>query len=154
MTRRGFTLVEILIVVVILGILAAMVVPQFSSATEESRRAAFANSLREMTDSMVMYYVRTNDFPEDGSSGRLPACMIGYLRIGEFEHDTPIGGVWDIERDRNSVTSAIGVHFNDPFTRRDDAAMAPIDAIFDDGDVQTGAFRRIALDRYYYVVAD
>ncbi|MBX3362554.1 MAG: prepilin-type N-terminal cleavage/methylation domain-containing protein [Phycisphaeraceae bacterium] len=35
--KRGFTLVEILIVVVILGILAAIVVPQFTNAANEAR---------------------------------------------------------------------------------------------------------------------
>ncbi len=34
--KRAFTLVEILIVVVILGILAAIVIPQFTSASEEA----------------------------------------------------------------------------------------------------------------------
>lgn len=38
--HRGFTLVEILIVVVILGVLAAIVVPQFTSASETSRENA------------------------------------------------------------------------------------------------------------------
>ena len=35
--RSGFTLVEILIVVVILGILAAIVIPQFTNATQDAQ---------------------------------------------------------------------------------------------------------------------
>ena len=35
--RTGFTLVEILIVVVILGILAAIVIPQFTGATQDAK---------------------------------------------------------------------------------------------------------------------
>ena len=34
--RHGFTLIEILIVVVILGILSAIIIPQFSNATEQA----------------------------------------------------------------------------------------------------------------------
>ena len=37
--RRGFTLIEILIVVVILGILAAVVVPQFTNAADDANDA-------------------------------------------------------------------------------------------------------------------
>lgn len=43
---RGFTLVEILIVVVILGILASIVIPQFGSATDQSKTAATASIVR------------------------------------------------------------------------------------------------------------
>ena len=45
--RNAFTLVEILIVVVILGILAAIVVPKFSNASEQSAQTAFVTSLNE-----------------------------------------------------------------------------------------------------------
>jgi general secretion pathway protein G len=40
MNQRGFTLVEILIVVIILGVLASLVVPRLAGRTEEARRTA------------------------------------------------------------------------------------------------------------------
>jgi general secretion pathway protein G len=46
--KKGFTLVEILIVVIILGILAAIVIPQFTSASEDARK----NSLTSQTQTL------------------------------------------------------------------------------------------------------
>jgi general secretion pathway protein G len=43
--RSGFTLVEILIVVILLGVLAAIVIPQFSDASNEAREATLAENL-------------------------------------------------------------------------------------------------------------
>jgi len=45
---KAFTLVEILIVVVILGILAAIVVPQFASATSDAQKATVADQVAKM----------------------------------------------------------------------------------------------------------
>ena len=44
--RHGFTLIEILIVVVILGILAAIVIPQFTDAAEEASRSNLQSQLQ------------------------------------------------------------------------------------------------------------
>jgi prepilin-type N-terminal cleavage/methylation domain-containing protein len=45
MERKGFTLVEILIVVIILGILAAIVVPQFTEAGSDAKVSALSSDL-------------------------------------------------------------------------------------------------------------
>lgn len=51
----GFTLVEILIVVVILGILASIVVPQFVSATTEATKTHIQRNLQEISNQIEMY---------------------------------------------------------------------------------------------------
>lgn len=53
--RRGFTLVEVLAVVLILGILAAVVVPRFASATEDARSAAVQAALGGVRSSIAAY---------------------------------------------------------------------------------------------------
>lgn len=61
---RAFTLVEILIVVVILGILAAIVIPQFSSATDQTSSMATLAQLKKIRDAIAIYHVRNNaNFP-------------------------------------------------------------------------------------------
>ncbi len=81
--RHAFTLVEILIVVLILGILAALVVPQFASATSEATAAASRDQLQSVRRAMSVYYVRNNNaFPNVtagvGTWGELVAP--GYLK--------------------------------------------------------------------------
>ena len=56
MWKTGFTLVELLIVVVILGVLAAVAIPQFSSNTEDAKLSAIDTSLAEMRNAIELYY--------------------------------------------------------------------------------------------------
>lgn len=57
-SRKGFTLVEILIVVVILGILAAIVVPQFTSASTEAVKGALKSQIQTISSQLELYRVR------------------------------------------------------------------------------------------------
>jgi type IV pilus assembly protein PilA len=151
---RGFTLVEILIVVVILGILAAIVVPAFTSASDEARRASFAQDLRVFSDAAEYYQSREGTPIPDGSSGTMPPEWAGYVDHDAFEAGTSVGGVWDTEYNDSGVTSAVGVHFNGTGMTRDDAFMLQIDEIADDGDLSTGTFRKLADSRYYRVLIE
>jgi prepilin-type N-terminal cleavage/methylation domain-containing protein len=54
-TRRGFTLVEVLIVVVILGILAATVLPQFTSANNDAKESALVQDLQTFRSQIELY---------------------------------------------------------------------------------------------------
>jgi prepilin-type N-terminal cleavage/methylation domain-containing protein len=56
----GFTLVELLVVVVILGVLAAIAIPQFTSNTEDAKLAALDSSLAELRNSVELYYHQHN----------------------------------------------------------------------------------------------
>ena len=58
--RKAFTLIEILIVVIILGILAAIVVPQFTSATEEAQISNMQSTLQTIRNQIELYRVRNN----------------------------------------------------------------------------------------------
>lgn len=83
--HRAFTLVEILIVVVILGILAAIVVPQFSSATEQATSTAAYDQLTKVRRVIGVYYARNNNalpniLAGDGTWGELIGPTSGYMR--------------------------------------------------------------------------
>ncbi len=54
-TRRAFTLIEILIVVVILGILAAIVIPQFTDASQDAMDASVRSTLQTIRGQIELY---------------------------------------------------------------------------------------------------
>lgn len=151
---RAFTLVEILIVVVILGILAAIVVPAFAGATDEARKASFIRDLKTFADAVEMHSIRTGFYVGDSSSGEFPPELEGYIDEGEWTRGTPIGGDWDVELNEQGITQAVGVHFQGGSNPGNDY-MADVDGRFDDGDVTTGVFRRLSdSSRFYWVIAD
>ena len=152
--RDAFTLVEILIVVIILGVLAAIVLPLLGDALGSTQQASFISDIRIFYNSAQRYMLDTDQYLEDSASGQLPAGWDPYLRSSAWTRPTPIGGVWDFELDSFGIKSAFGVHFDGTAETRDDAYMQRIDLILDDGNLATGAFRKIANDRYYFILED
>jgi general secretion pathway protein G len=59
--RKGFTLVEILIVVIILGILAAIVIPQFTNASTAARISNMASQDQTVKSQIQLYKLQHND---------------------------------------------------------------------------------------------
>ncbi len=64
-TRRasGFTLIEVMIVIAILGLLAAVAIPQFKSNKEEGKAASMVSSLSILRTAIDSYWTQHDDFP-------------------------------------------------------------------------------------------
>jgi prepilin-type N-terminal cleavage/methylation domain-containing protein len=60
MKKRGFTLVEIMIVVAIIGLLAAIAIPSFTKIRAESRKSACQNSQRLVRDAVDQWAMAKN----------------------------------------------------------------------------------------------
>jgi general secretion pathway protein G len=58
---QGFTLVEILIVVIILGILAAIVIPQFTNASSNARESNITTQLQSLRQQIALYQLQHNN---------------------------------------------------------------------------------------------
>jgi len=61
--ERGFTLIEMLVVIAIIGILAAIAIPSLSGATQKSKVAKAQADLRTLESAITMYYVEENTYP-------------------------------------------------------------------------------------------
>jgi general secretion pathway protein G len=77
--QRGFTLVEILIVVIILGILAAIVIPQFTNASQDARKNSLTSQLQTIRSQLELYKLQHLDqlppaLLASGGPGSSPAC--------------------------------------------------------------------------------
>ena len=107
--RQGFTLVEILIVVVILGILAAIVIPQFTSASEDARASSLISQLQTVRSQLELYQIQNNG-----------------------EYPTITGTDWDAMTVRNE-TNNTGPYLQqtprNPFGPAGDGSVTPVDSL-------------------------
>ena len=74
-STRGFTLVEILIVVIILGILAAIVIPQFTNASQDARESSLLSQLQTLRSQIELYKLQHMD-KLPNLVGASPACWV------------------------------------------------------------------------------
>ena len=90
--RAAFTLVEILIVVVILGILAAIVIPSFNHATTEAQVGATYSDLQKMRRAIGVYRARTGNIPPITEVADDPDASWGPLvgQTGEYMKSSPL----------------------------------------------------------------
>ena len=70
-STKGFTLVEIMIVVVIIGLLAAMAIPAFQKVRQSSQDKAVLNNARQLSAAADQYFL------ENGVSSVLSTNLIG-----------------------------------------------------------------------------
>jgi general secretion pathway protein G len=74
---QGFTLVELLIVVIILSILAAIVIPQFSASTDDAKTASAQSTLANLRSTINLYYQQHGEYPGLLTAVPTVACPAG-----------------------------------------------------------------------------
>ena len=108
-TAAGFTLVELLIVISLISILAAMGLVQYKNSVTSAREATLKTNLFRMRDAIDQYYADKAQYPgtlDDLVSG-------GYLRRLEEDPFTRSTSTWQTvpsEPDPNNPTAAPGVY--------------------------------------------
>jgi general secretion pathway protein G len=129
--KSGFTLVEILIVVVILGILAAIVIPQFTEASTEAKTSSLCTDLQTVRSQIELYKIQHNDQLPGAGTATWVEAMTG---------KTDVAGA--VGTDYGPYLQKIPTNqFNDLNTVRQGGAAAPA---MTDGwrfDTTSGAFQ-------------
>ena len=96
---RGFTLIELMVVLVILGVLASLIVPRIMSRPEEARRIKARVDIQSLETALKLYNLDNGDYPtteqglqaliEPPSAGTLPKKWRdgGYLEKRKIPQD-------------------------------------------------------------------
>jgi prepilin-type N-terminal cleavage/methylation domain-containing protein len=81
---RGFTLVEMLVVIAIIGVLAALILPAIWSAVVSAREHRIVQEVSQLTMSLDSYRQQRNAYPPDGFN---PSAVAQHLRSKFAKHD-------------------------------------------------------------------
>lgn len=138
---RGFTLVEIMIAVVIIGLLAAMGIPAFQKVRNAALVNSFVNDLRSIEKAANIYETENGRILQEYGGGIQPTDLTPYLTKPDFTGKTPLGGQWDW--DNHTTYCRISV------VPMDAATVQLVDTEIDDGDTSTGLVRFDGGFRYY-----
>ena len=78
---RGFTLIEVLIVVVIMAVLAATIIPQFSASTDDAKTSSQQFNMHTLRSQIEMYRIHHSAYP-DINAGALSQLTLATSAAG------------------------------------------------------------------------
>jgi len=139
-----------MIVVVIIGMLAAMAIPGYMRVQRHSQNSRIVNDLRVFSQAFETYATQNASWPANVGPGMVPPGINSNdFKVSVWQAPTTIGGEWNWDLNIvPGVTAGISIS---NFTC-DDAQLAEIDAMIDDGNLGTGNFQKVSANRVTYVL--
>jgi type IV pilus assembly protein PilA len=134
--RNGFTLVEIMVVVAILGLLLAITIPAVLRARETAMNSRYASDMRVVTTAFIQYSFDNRTYPADSTPGVIPNGMSEYLKRVPWTKTDALGGQWDWDYQQFGVKAGVSSYHPNASI----AQLQRYDAMVDDGDLSTGNF--------------
>ncbi len=148
---RGFTLIELMIVSVIIGSLSAIAIPNFLAYREKGIIARTASDLNTIVKGFHLYAIdgpgTYDGYPND-THRVLPTGVEAHVNNTLFTSGTPLGGYYNWEGP-DSYPYA-GVAIESPTV--DEAKLIQLDELMDDGNLSSGKFQKTPNSRYTYIL--
>ncbi len=138
--RSGFTLVELIAVIVILAILSAVVVPRYFAFSDRARITSTVASWKVLTRAVNQYIIDNGAIPPNVNDALMPTQLNPYLAQADFTKSPAVGGMWDYDEWGNFNGGGAGLLVSVSITQSTSpqSVFLEIDRMVDDGNLATG----------------
>jgi len=152
-SKAGFSLVEIMIVVSIIGILMVVAFPAFQKARLTSQITRIASDLSTFSDAFQLYALQRGNYPVD-THDALPPGMTEYIKQNHWDADV-FGGRYNWEGPSWGEGGSYAYAGISLFgTTADTSTLEALDSEIDNGNLSSGWFRQTPNGRYTLIIEE